>query len=484
MKTRIVLALITSIILLAQCKKDEIFSGSATLTFSQDSILFDTVFTTVGSTTKILKVFNPYKQTVNIASVSIKNGDNSFFRMNVDGRAGYEITDVEILPEDSIYIFVEVTIDPKTDYAPGEAFNPFIKFDQIIFNTNGNEQTVDLIAWGQDAIFYTPNKFPNGLPPYAIIPDNTVWTFEKPIVIYGYAVVDSAASLTIEANTQVYFHNGAGLWIYKDGTLTVNGEVGAPVVFQGDRLEAVYDDEPGQWDRIWINEGATNSVIKNAVIKNAFIGIQAETLVLTEDDLNKPTSTNWLELENVIIENASGYGLYGRNYRIKATNTLISNCGLYSVGLTGGGQYNFNHVTIGNYWGFNGRQTPAMYISNTYELPRGTINVRNIDNSVFQNMIIYGNTDTEFDYDFNDAATIDVQFDYCLMKTTVDVSDNNYFSNLFTNSDPRFVAPSTLDFHLSSSSSAINVGNPSTVFTDLDGNSRDGQPDLGCYEFF
>lgn len=484
MKIRIVLALVTSIILFAQCKKDEIFSGSATLAFSQDSILFDTVFTTVGSTTKILKVFNPYKQTVNIANVSIRDGEQSFFRMNVDGRTGYSIRDVEILPEDSIFIFVEVTIDPKTDYAPGEAFNPFIKFDQIIFNTNGNEQTVDLIAWGQDAIFYTPDTYINGLPPFSIIPDNTVWTFAKPVVIYGYAVVDSAASLTIEANTQVHFHNGAGLWVYKHGTLTVNGEVNAPVVFQGDRLEAVYDDEPGQWDRIWINEGANNSVIKNAVVKNAFVGIQAETLVLTEDDLSKPTSTNWLELENVIIENASGYGLYGRNYRIKATNTLISNCGLYSVGLTGGGQYNFNHVTVGNYWSINGRQTPAMYISNVYEFPRGTINIRNIDNSTFQNMIVYGNTDTEFDYEFDTQATVDVQFDYCLIKTTIDVSDNSYFSNLFTNSDPRFVQPSTLDFHLSSGSNAINAGTPSTVFTDLDGNGRDGQPDLGCYEFF
>jgi hypothetical protein len=477
MKLRALIAIFIGLSFLVQCKKDQLFTGDVTLRFSQDSLLFDTVFTTVGSTTKILKVYNPLNETIEIDRISLGKGNNSFFRMNVDGVAGHNIERVKILPNDSVFIFVQVTIDPNNSN------NPLVIEEEIIFINNGKTQSVDLIAWGQDAIFYVPNTFVNGLPPFSIIPDNTVWTFQKPIVIYGYAVVDSATSLTIEANTQVHFHKGAGLWIYKGGKLTVNGEPNSPVVFQGDRLESIYDDEPGQWDRIWINEGAENSVIKHAVIKNAFVGIQAETLMLTEDDLSKPTSSNWLVLENVTIENASGYGLYARNFRVKATNTLFSNCGLYSVGITGGGQFDFNHVTVGNYWGFNNRQTPAFFMSNTYELPRGTINVRNIDNSVFQNMIVYGNTDTEFDYEFDTQAPVNVQFNYCLIKTTKDVGDNTYFNNIFTNADPKFVNPEGLDYHLGLGSGAINKGVSSAVFEDLDGNGRDGQPDLGAFEY-
>lgn len=476
MKIRTLLLITIVLAIFTQCKKDTLYDGAATLNFSVDSVLFDTVFTTVGSVTKRLKVYNPYNQKINISSVSIKDRENSFFRMNVDGRAGNTITDVEILPKDSAFIFIEVTIDPTNQN------NPLVIEDELIFITNGSEQIVNLIAWGQDAIFYTPTNYVNGLPPFSIIPDGTVWTFEKPIVIYGYAVVDSTHSLTIEAGTQVHFHRGSGLWIYKDGKLTVNGDVNAPVVFQGDRLEPIYDDEPGQWDRIWINEGAQNSSIKHAVIKNSFIGIQAETLVLTQDDLSKPTSTNTLTLENVIIEHASGYGIYGRNFRINATNCLVSNCGLYSVGLTGGGEYHFNHVSVANYWTQNTRQTPAFYISNVYEFPKNTINIRSIENSTFTNCIVYGNNDTEFDFDFDTQTPVNVNFNKCLIKTTVDVSDNTYFSDLFTNSNPRFVNPEGLDFHLASGSDAINQGNPG-VFFDLEENPRDGQPDLGCYEF-
>ena len=122
-------------------------------------------------------------------------------------------------------------------------------------------------------------------------------------------------------------------------------------------------------------------------------------------------------------------------------------------------------------------------MSNTYELPRNVINIRPIGPSQFTNCIIYGVNDTEFDVAFDDQAPVDVQFNNCIIKTTVDVSDPDFFTNISTNSDPRFVDPQALDFHLNQGSPAINAGNAIGVFEDLDGNARDGQPDLGCYEF-
>ena len=42
------------------------------------------------------------------------------------------------------------------------------------FYTNGNEQKVKLIAWGQDAHYFYPDVFPNGLPAYSIIAGGTL----------------------------------------------------------------------------------------------------------------------------------------------------------------------------------------------------------------------------------------------------------------------------------------------------------------------
>lgn len=118
-------------------------------------------------------------------------------------------------------------------------------------------------AWGQDAWYHYPTnaiKFKDGTYfPYSLISKDTlvdtIWKKDKPHVIYGYLVVDEHQKLKIEAGVQVYMNYKAGLWVYKGGQLKVLGEKGNEVVFQGARRDKDYADEPGQWDRIWINEG-------------------------------------------------------------------------------------------------------------------------------------------------------------------------------------------------------------------------------------
>ena len=65
--------------------------------------------------------------------------------------------------------------------------------------------------------------------------------------------------------------------MYRGAALNVNGELDNEVIFQGDRLEAEFDDIAGQWDRVWINTGAASN-IKYAHIKNGFVGLQVEPL--------------------------------------------------------------------------------------------------------------------------------------------------------------------------------------------------------------
>ncbi len=73
----------------ASCKKDKLLtSPTATLNFSSDTILFDTVFTTAGSATKQLRVINPYRQKIRISKIYLEGGNVSPYILNVDGVSG------------------------------------------------------------------------------------------------------------------------------------------------------------------------------------------------------------------------------------------------------------------------------------------------------------------------------------------------------------------------------------------------------------
>ena len=94
---------------------DELFTTDPekVLTFSADTLTFDTVFTTIGSTTEKILVFNPNNRALRISSIALAGGANSQFRLNVDGNINVnnEFTDIEISAKDSMYIFIEVTAD-------------------------------------------------------------------------------------------------------------------------------------------------------------------------------------------------------------------------------------------------------------------------------------------------------------------------------------------------------------------------------------
>ena len=131
------------------CKKDKLLTSSSVhLSFSKDSVLFDTVFTTIGSATRQIRVRNTNSQKINISSVRLEQGVSSNFIINVDGVSGKEVTNVEILANDSVFIFIQVNVNPTN------ALSPLIIQDKILFDINGNQQSVALEAWGQDAHYH------------------------------------------------------------------------------------------------------------------------------------------------------------------------------------------------------------------------------------------------------------------------------------------------------------------------------------------
>ena len=313
-------------------------------------------------------------------------------------------------------------------------------------------------------------------------------------MIYGYAVVDSCCKLIIDPGVRVYFHGGGGLWVYKYGQIEANGTVNERITFQGDRLEAMYDDLPNQWDRIWINEGADgqDNLLRHCVIKNALIGVQAQTLPWTE---GQPLSANKLWLDNVSITNCFTAGLYTENYRIKATNLLVGDAGQYSVVLTGDGKYEFDHATIANYWSFEIRNDPAFLLTNKFVDAFGTTQVRTIrSESYFKNGIIHGTNGNEFKLDLDESTNPQFNFSYFLFRTDQPTDDAARFdqNSVYRNLDPGFRDPSEGDFHLKCTAGAKNKADTPgfDVLTDLDGQSRpnpidcNGEfgVDLGCYE--
>ena len=216
------------------CKKDSLLTdASAKVEFSQDSILFDTVFTGIGSATKNIRVRNKNNQKIKITSIELKGGYTSSFKINVDGVSGVSFKDIEIAANDSLYIFIQVNVNPIN------INSPLIISDVILFYVNSNLQELPLEAWGQDAWYHYPTnaiKFKDGTYfPYSLISKDTlvdtIWKKDKPHVIYGYLVVDEHQKLKIEAGVQIYMNYKAGLWVYKGGQLKVLGEKGNEVIY-------------------------------------------------------------------------------------------------------------------------------------------------------------------------------------------------------------------------------------------------------------
>ena len=480
------------------CKKDKILtSSSVRLTFSQDSILFDTVFTKIGSTTKLFTVHNPNNGVVNISSIRLARGTNSFYKLNVDGVPGKSFSNIQIAAKDSLYIFVEVTIDPNA--SPSNS--PFIYRDSILFDLNGNEQHMDLIAFGQNAYYHMPNQkiiFSNTQALFydtLHVPVNgtDTWLSDKPHLIYGYVVVDSTQTLVINPGAQIYLHNGGGIWVYRYGAIQVNGTQTNPITFQGDRLEDEYKDIPGQWDRIWINEGSKANVINYAVIKNGYIGVHAGYAVFDGvGDVYTPGIAAKLSLTNTIIQNCSYAGLLAHSYTITGGNDVIVNCGQHICEFDFGGNYAFYQCTFANYWNqtnnstsSSARTTPSFYFNNYYNG-----NVTNaFDSLYFGNCIFDGSMAEEFQFDtiaggFSKRTAF--AFNYCALKTG-SLQANTAPTNTCEKNQPmNFINTGLYNFDLNSNSAAINQGNSSytgNYTTDIKGKPLNSpNPNIGAYQ--
>ncbi len=157
------------------CKKDNnVVTEEGEISFSSDTVTFDTVFTTLGSATLSFKIYNHGSTTLRIRSISLAGAEQSFFHLNIDGESTRSVQNVDVPPDDSLFIFVAVTVDPLN------SDNPLVVKDSVLFNINGRLSDVKLIAYGQDVNLVNGEIF-----------GSVTWTRNKPYLIYNSMAVDT-----------------------------------------------------------------------------------------------------------------------------------------------------------------------------------------------------------------------------------------------------------------------------------------------------
>ena len=462
MKARnvVIIALLLLSGLFSACKKTGFTDSPNAFVFtSADTLHFDTVFTSVGSITQSFKIFNANDQQLRISNIELSGGSASFFKMNVDGTAGTSFSNVEVAANDSIYVFVAVTIDPDNNT------NPFIIQDSIKIAYNGRETFVQLDAYGQNAVFLKN----------AVVTKDTVWKNTLPVVIKGTLNVSPSSTLSIEKGTNIYCHADANITV--DGTLKAIGEKydSTRIVFRNDRLDEYYKDLPAGWQGITFSNTSVNNELAFVSVLNATNGL----VVRDPATNNNPKLT----LEQCIINNASNTGIFAAFSSIKAVNCLISNCG-QNLQIAAGGDYHFDHCTIVSYSNrFLSHQAPVLAIKDYDDNDQ----VFPLD-AMFTNCIIYG--DDGFVTD--EISTLQkgtnsfvLTFENVLYKGSPVA--NATFTNSLQNQDPAFLLidafDNNFDFHLQEFSPCINTGVQTSTLIDLDGKNRADDPDIGCYEY-
>ncbi|MFN0275465.1 MAG: choice-of-anchor Q domain-containing protein [Chitinophagales bacterium] len=456
------------------CRKENFFDGiDAKLRFSTDTLHFDTIFTTIGSATRSFKIYNPYNQAILISSIQLAGGESSIFRMNVDGIPANELFDVEIPANDSLYVFVEVTINPN------DASLPYVVEDSIFFTTNGNLQKVILDSWGQNANFIDN----------VIVTGTEVWTNELPYVIYNFFGVDTLSTLTIMEGCKIYVHGDAQFVVL--GTLEVLGTADSNVIFQADRTEDFYKDVPGQWNGISFLRTSKNNIIRYATIKNAINGLLVgyQGTDTTTAFYNDVSTRPQLTLENVQVYDCQQSAMLAVNAEVDATNCLIYNTGESNVALTAGGKYNFTYCTLGNYGSaYLTPQGASLVLTDFFILPFGnnTVAIQNVDEANFTNCISYGSAAEGKDFVISNdgGAAFNYSFTKCFLRTDTSLTD---FDDCWINIDPEFANIGDRNYCPDTISQAINAGiDVSGIIDDLVGTLRPqgSAPDVGCYETY
>lgn len=454
------------------------------ISFSTDTLSFDTVLTSISTVTRFFKVYNPHDLSIEIDEIKLEGPLSDFFTLNVDGMSGDIIRDIVIRPNDSIYVFAEATIDPDQPLS----ISPFIIESQVVFITNGNQQEVLLLAWGQNANYIPGPDSPNRISLLSCELGEVIWDDPKPYVLYGTLLIDSC-TLVLPPGTRLYVHGGIAnneLGIYNEGLIYTlpNGKIRAegsvtnPVIIRDDRIEP---DHPGEWAGIRLGPESGPHSFSHCRLTSGLAGIAAD-------------SASEVNIDHSIISFTGGPGFFARHARATISNSLFFENGTQAIALTYGGDYEITYCTLANF----GNDREALLMNNFYcsDVLCSEGRFFNELTSLVRNNIVVGSSTDELW--MIDAAEMPDFFNVQMYNNIVvidDLLDPENFPSFFetichdcfewTFNDTLFVDMAMNNFHLDTASVAEMKAIPIPGFTDdLEGKPRDPvRPDIGCYEF-
>ena len=483
------------LLLAAACEVDRDFvTGDAVqLRFSVDTLTFDTVFTARGSATRQFKVYNDGSDPVRIDRISVAGETGVNFTFNADGEPGPVAEEVVIFGRDSIFVFVEVEVDPSVP----ETISPFIAEDRIIFESGDRRESVVLEAFGQNANYL--NGFRRGSFFQPICQDGTfTLPTDLPTVIYGSMFVDSC-TLRVLAGSRIYFHGGLQrnpaiggngifndgfIYTLPDGRIEIEGTSDNPVLLASDRLEEGFLESRGAYRGLILGPGSRGNRIEHAEIRNTIIGVTVDSLAE-------------VVIENTRITNSSSAGVYTYQGDATLRNTLLHSN--YGSSLTAGkgGNLTMEHVTLANY----GDTTAALVLSNVARDPATREDLFAPLRARIRNSVIAGPGSRELllsdSFQRENAAAFDLEISNTVVRpgATFLTEDGGRYADFYSTicqacyplepGDLLFLNPGDDDYRLDSLSVARDLGTflPELPM-DLNGNQRDTDtPDAGALEW-
>lgn len=456
--------------------EDYSMSKSDLLTLPCDTLNLDTLISSEGSRTYHFTIYNKQSKGITIKTISLREKENSAFRINVNG---YYINESEeqnirVRSKDSIKIWIEATPLKTGKTAPQQVT------DCLTFNLeSGAVQQMYINAWGQDMI--TLNN--------VVFQADTTLTDSFPYHVYGDMTIAEGATLTINPGCSFYFHDNANLIVA--GKIISKGIQNREIVFRGDRLDKMFTEQsydliPGRWGGIHILSSSYGNVFEYCDIHSGSYGIKCDS---SDIDIEK------LKIENSVIHNVQGDGLNFTNCQSFIGNSQITNSQGNTVTLYGGSS-TFVHCTIANFYPFVGKTGKTLYLYNSKNAKPFPM-----EKADFLNCIVTGSSDDEiFCYFLADETVASNYFFRNCLLTVDSVIDEKHFQQIIwdcptnktwgsSNFKKFNTAKLTFDFRLDSMSNAIGKGDISVTekYYPLDKNGvnrlSDNHSDMGCYEF-
>lgn len=430
-------------------------SPSSQPVFSVDTLNIGVVFTDQATPTSRFTVYNPHGKVMNISNIALRNG-NKGFRLNVDGFSGESFSNVEIRPNDSIYVFVEATL-----HANGAPTLTEIT-DLLDFTTNGVTRSVVIRAEGQDVERLRGE----------IITSDTRLSADMPYQIYDSLIVAPGVKLTIPEGTTLHFHDKAFMRVF--GSLIVEGSSQKPVTFCGDRTGSVvgdisFDLMASQWEGVHFAPGSRGNSLSHTVIKNTVSGVLADSL-------------SQVKFHNCRLRNSASYSLTGLYADLTLTGCEVAEASISPFAAVGG-KIIANHCTFANYYLFTvigGAGVHLFHIGPENDLGIEAPYMQ----ADFSNCIFYG---LGQDFAPGDLTGTDVFVRRCLFKS--EGTDDENMIECIWDSDPLYATVRNdyyFDYRLFPESPAIGAADPELTLPesalDAYGTPRYPSPNLGAYQ--